>query len=122
MFILADTPTFWWPAIARVPHPTEAGAVADQAFRLRFELVDTERLEEIEAAERAQLPTDPAAVDCALLRAVIIDWAHVVRDPDLPVAFTNDMLSAALRQPWFRAAAFAAYREAISGEAARLGN
>lgn len=122
-FVLATTRAYWWPVTVSLPDPDNAGQVIVQRLKLLFEPRDQE-------AERAEQDRVAAIRDGvaqmkaerAMLMEVVKGWDDVVGRDGAVVPFSPEVLDQALRQAWFRRAAWTAYYESLSGEAARLGN
>lgn len=122
-FVLAETPRYWWPVTVRMPHPEAAGQIIEQQLDILFEPQGQDAaLDTAEAAGAATSPRDFAEQEQATLRAICRDWRGVVDDATGDVPFSDTAFSAAIQMVWFRQAVFAAYRESLTGEAARLGN
>lgn len=122
-FVLAPTKAYWWPVTVSLPDPDNAGQVIVQRLKLLFEPRDQEA--EIVERERIAAIRDSVAqakAERAMLAAVVKGWDDVETRDGTVVPFTPEVLDQALRQPWFRRAAWTAYYESLSGEAARLGN
>lgn len=121
-FRLVKTPVFWWPVVVRVPDPVRAGAIIEQRFEMEFEALG--RAEALALRNEVQALTDPAERDRrehALLERVCRNWREVDDEEGRSVPFSPDAFAAAMQQSWFRAGVYAAYAEAMNGEA-RLGN
>lgn len=115
MFKIVDEPTFSRRATAYVP--TTSGTVEAQDFELSFTLVEDWELREIEHQVLEQTG-DAVAAHKASLRRIIIGWSDVARPGGGELGYSEAALDAALRAPWFRAAAVRAYNAAISAGAA----
>lgn len=118
MFVLANTYRYSWPATAMVPDLSEPGKVTPQTFQLSFEPLSRD---ELIAADREAARSGGDAQYSVLLKT-IKGWDQVVSVENEPVPFSETALLQALKFTWFRIAAFNAYAESMSGEAARLGN
>lgn len=118
MFKVTDEHFFWWPATARMPDPSEHGKFKDHTFKLYFRELEPEAIADIEReAVRQGKP-----VERFLLMAVVRGWEGIVNKDETPIGFSDLNLAEALRFSAFRLGAFKAYRDAMNGEAARLGN
>lgn len=122
-FVLAETPRYWWPVTVRVPSRETVGEVAEQRFEILFEPQgQDEALAAAEAIAAAGSPRAIAALERDHLHTLCKDWRGVIDDAGGEVPFSAEFLEQAAAMPWFRRAVFAAYRESLAGEAARLGN
>lgn len=118
MFILSDVYRFSWPATAFVPDVALPGQIVKQQFQLSFEaLPRDEWLAVNQAASQDGIDTN-----YEVLLQVIKGWDKVITNENEPVPFSEAALHRAMQFSWFRTAAFTSYAEAMSGEAARLGN
>lgn len=123
MFVITDTYRFEWPVKVVRPSTVTAGELVTDEFVGSFEALPSDRARQF-ADEMAAAVTVEAivAAETAQVRSVLIGWSQVVDEAKRPVEFSAEMLDAACRFPWFREAVGRAYREAISGGGARLGN
>lgn len=119
MFKLVDRVQVWWPATASVPSTTTAGEYDPQPFKLLLEPLTTDEAAALDKAWLSQSAEDRARDGHYLLHRVVKGWDDV-SDSSGPVPFTPENLNAALRFPWFPLAAYAAYRDLMSG--GRTGN
>lgn len=119
MFKLVDPVKVWWPATASVPSILNPGTFDAQPFKLLLEPLPTDEAEALDKAWLALTPEDRAREPHYLLHRVVKGWDEV-SDGSSPVPFTPENLAAALRLPWFPLAAYAAYRDLMSG--GRTGN
>lgn len=126
MFVLSDRRVFVADATAILPSAETPGAYIDYAFRLEFEAIDEEESSSLATLTDEDLAqaaaTAPARADKRMLRRIILGWSDVVDRSGQQIPFAADVLEIAIAQPWFRAAAFAAYRAAMTGGEARRGN
>ncbi|WP_127088326.1 hypothetical protein [Aquabacter cavernae] len=118
MYQVSDQHLFWWPATAMMPDKEKPGQFRSHAFQLYFQELDETQLEEIEA----EAIKKGQRVEPAVLKAAVRGWKDVVGQDDSPLTFSETNLLAAMRFAGFRVGAFRAYRDAMNGEAARLGN
>lgn len=118
MFVLSTVYRFSWPATALVPDVSQPGQVVKQRFQLSFEALP--RDEWLAVSQAAAL--DGSDANFSVLLRVIKGWDQVISDDNEPVPFSEGALRQAMQFSWFRTAAFTSYAEALSGEAARLGN
>ena len=118
MFILSDVYRFSWPATALVPDVAQPGQVVKQHFQLSFEAMSRDGwLAVVQAASDGG-----SDANYEFLLRVIKGWDQVISAENEPVPFSEETLHQAMQFRWFRDAAFSSYHEAMSGEAARLGN
>ncbi len=123
MFVVTDTYRFEWPVKVVRPSTTKIGETVTDEFVGLFEALPSDRAEVL-ADEMAAAATVGAVVaaETAQVRAVLVGWSQVVDEAKRAVEFSPEALDAACRYPWFREAVGRAYREAIAGGGARLGN
>ena len=122
-FVLAETTRYWWPVTVRMPSKEAVGEVIEQRFEMLFEPQgQDEALAIAEAIAAAAGPRAMAAAERENLRSICKGWRGVVDDTGGEVPFSAEFFDQAAQMPWFRRAIFAAYRESLAGEAARLGN
>lgn len=122
-FVLAPTNAYPWPVTVSFPDPANPGQVIKQQLQLTFEPRD----QEVERAEQERVAAirdgaEQMKAERQLMMEVVKGWSDVVDRDGKAVPFSAENLDMALRQPWFRRGAWAAYYESLSGEAARLGN
>ena len=120
MFRIVTKHLFWWPIVVRVPSPDLPGAIAEQTFAMQFEAITDERARAIEA-------TPGEAVDLAertkdFIVAVSRGWRDVEDEDGVAVPFSPEALRSLAGFSWVRTGVIEAYRQAMAGEAARLGN
>jgi hypothetical protein len=121
MFVLTEKRRYRWPVTVRVPG-TGAGTIEEQRFIALFEAPRRdEAIVELEAIEKLP-PIEREDAVLASLLARVVGWEEVTDATGTPVPFDPLTLRAAAQEPWFRHALDAAYRESLTGEAARLGN
>lgn len=118
MFVLADSYRCLWPATAMVPDATQPGHVVEQKFKLLFEIMERDKVLELEEASLK----DGSDWRFTMLLQVIKGWEDIVDHDGAPVRFSDETFGHAMQFSWFRFAAFNAYSQAVNGEAARLGN
>ncbi|HSI41762.1 MAG TPA: hypothetical protein VLA00_14560 [Xanthobacteraceae bacterium] len=124
MFVLAAAYSFLWPVTVETPDPAVPGAYLQQTFKVRFEPLSKEQGialdEEFRALETLE---ERIAHEHDLLFRTVRDWEDVV-DPSTrePVPFTDENFRTAMRFPWFPTGLYRAYRDAMTGDKARLGN
>ncbi|WP_264047480.1 hypothetical protein [Methylobacterium flocculans] len=122
MFVVAAKRLFWWPVEVKVPHPEKAGEFQEHTFEMQFEAMSLERGREIDAARNA-LPADKRdAFNFDYIFELTKGWRDIVDADGEAVPFTRENLEAQLGFAWFRTGVLAAYEQAITGQAARLGN
>ena len=123
MFVVTDTYRFEWPVKVVRPSTVTAGETVTDEFVGLFEALPSDRAQVL-ADEMAAAATVGAVVaaETAQVRAVLVGWSQVVDEAKRAVEFSPEALDAACRYPWFREAVGRAYREAIAGGGARLGN
>lgn len=120
-FALVETLRVHWPVTVTRPSETSPGEVVKETFTGLFEVLGAEDARAHDERYLA-LPIDQRRDhENDLLKRVLVGWDGVVAGGS-PVPFTPDNLALALRFPWFPAGVYAAYREIMSGEKARLGN
>lgn len=122
MFRIVSKHLFWWPVTVKVPHPDDAGRFVDATFEMRFEAMPIERAREIDEA-RNKLPQDQQAAHAFdFLFEVARDWRDVQDGDGQTIAFSVEAFKAQLGYAWFRDGVLRAYEQAVTGQAARLGN
>lgn len=113
MFILKKSHRYWWPCVAL--EPVDGGKFEKREFKLLFETIEEaewkELTKEMAAAEAAG---DFTRVNDHLKRAVR-DWQDVEDEKKKAIPFSEDMFAEALFLPWFRIAAYEAWRDAQNG-------
>lgn len=122
-FILTPKNKFWWPVIVQAPDPEAPGKFIEQRLEVRFNVPDQD--DEIAYQEKFAAATtqrERVEMEMARLLEMITDWRGVEDDERTEVLFNKEMITAALKQPWFRTGVYTALAEAISGKEARLGN
>lgn len=123
-FKLVENLRFWWPVKVSLPDPDQPGAFVEQQLKVQF--VSLPREEQIALDEAWQSSgrrlRDQDAQERAQLRRICTNWDEVVDDAGDPVAFSAEAFDRALELRVFRLAVYRAYAEAMSGQAARLGN
>ncbi|WP_322994054.1 hypothetical protein [Castellaniella sp.] len=119
MFKLVNPVQVWWPATAQVPSTDKPGTFDGQPFKLLLEPLSADEAEAMDKAWLALTAEDRVRDPHYLLRRVVKGWDDVT-DGGSPVPFTPENLNVALRFPWFPLAAYAAYRDLMSG--GRQGN
>lgn len=122
MFVMTDKCLFWWPVKVQVPDPARLGSFLEQSFEARFEALSDGEAAALDEAWNARPAAERQADQNYLLTRVLVDWRQVVGPDQLPVAFSAAALAQALDRSWFRLACLRAYTQAMTGEAARLGN
>ncbi len=123
MFKLVTTHLFRWPVVARVPSATAAGALEEAGFEVVFEALSRDEAAALtESMAAATTLRAIADAETAQIIRVVRGWSDVVDGEGDEVPFSEEALRAAAEFPWFRQAIARAYGEAMSGEAARLGN
>lgn len=122
MFIVVDRRRYRWPVTVRVPSPGMPGEIEEQRFVAHFLAPHRdEAVAELDAI--TALPVREAEEKLLEgMLAKVVGWEEVVDADGIPVAFSEEILRRSAQEPWFRAAIDAAYRESLTGEAARLGN
>lgn len=122
MFRCVSEYLFWWPVTVRMPDPERPGSFSPQTCEVQFEALSEERTREIRERIGA-LPEDERMDHAsAIVLEAARDWREVEDEAGVAVPFSAEMLTEQLRYPWFRRGVFDAYVEALSGQAARLGN
>jgi|GEM_PF-926809 len=117
-FKITDTYLFWWPVVVRMPDPEKAGVIIEQKFEAQFEALDEDQANELDAAFR-NLETDEErkAHQHDVLRKVTKNWRGVEAQGGGDQSFTEDVFELCLKQNWFRAGMYEAYRQAMNAEA-----
>ena len=122
MFVVAQRHLFWWPVTVQLPNPDAPGELFAASFEMRFEALPLDRARAIDAARNALPAEEREGRRHDFLFAVSHDWRDVVDDTGTPIPFTRETFEAFLQVSWHRQAVIEAYTEAMSGQAARLGN
>lgn len=122
MFVVAVKRLFWWPVTVKIPHPEKAGTQEEHTFAMQFEAMPLDRAEEIDAARNALPESERAKHSFDFMKEVARGWRDVVGADGEAIAFTPEAFTAQLNFVWFRTGVLAAYEEAVTGQAARLGN
>ena len=107
----------------RRPSPVEKDKILIDKFTAQFVAVDPDELDAFEDAIAA-CRTVKESIDVLVDFGVKITkgWSDVVDENRAPVPFDPETYRAALRRGWFRDGVIGAYRTAMRGEEARLGN
>lgn len=122
MFVVASKHRFWWPVTVRMPDPEKPGQLIEATFQMQFETLPMERARALDA-ERNALPADERTARLNdWLFEVAKDWHEVIDADRAPIPFSREAFAAFLELAWHRNAVIEAYGEAMSGQAARLGN
>lgn len=123
MFVHTTSYEFQRTVEVRRPSPDKKDAILRETFVARFKAIEPDELEAFED-ELAQTVTakDSIGVLSDLAARVTVGWEDVVDGDKKPVAFTEELFRQYLRAPWFRDGVVSAYRSAMRGEEARLGN
>ena len=109
-FRLVETYLYWWPVAVQVPDPERPGAFVRQDFEMRFQALPLLEVERLEAdSRRFRLEGRIDAAETLLLERVCNAWRGVEAEDGGDAPFS-------------RTACYAAYRDSITGERARLGN
>ena len=122
MFVVASKRLFWWPVTVKIPHPDKVGTQELHSFEMQFEAMPLDRAKAIDDARNALPESERAEHAFDFLSDVAKGWRDVVGPDGEALAFTPDAFRAQLNFVWFRAGVLAAYEEAVTGQAARLGN
>ncbi len=120
-FALVDSLRVQWPVTITRPSDTVAGDVVRETFTGHFDILSDDELRAIDDRFKASPLEDRRGHEHDLLYRVLVGWDGVISGSS-PVPFTPDNLKIAMRFPWFAVGVYAAYRELVSGEKARLGN
>lgn len=122
MFVVASRHRFWWPVTVYTPSPEKPGTLVEATFEMQFEALPLERAREIDAERNALPPEERSERLNDWLFEVAKDWRDVIDDARQPIPFTRETFAVFLGVSWHRNAVLNAYQEAMSGQAARLGN
>lgn len=116
-YVITPDYRFWWAITVRKPDPVRAGEFAEFTLRMQFRALSRERIAEIVTGGA----TDASEVMRSTLIGVCCDWEGVLDEAQRPVPFGPDSFEAALDDPWFLRAAWAAYLDAL-GRDPKAGN
>lgn len=122
MFAVAAKRLFWWPVTVRIPHPENAGELEAHSFEMQFEALALDRAGELDAERNALPEEERAKRSFDFIFEVSKGWRDVVDADGVAVPFSREALQEQLRFVWFRTGVLAAYEQAVTGQAARLGN
>ncbi|WP_282045536.1 hypothetical protein [Roseibium album] len=116
-FAITDVFLFWWPVTVRMPDPEKAGKIVEQSFEAQFEALNEDQAHEIDAAFRnLESEEERRAHQHDVLRRVTKDWRGVLGADDKDQPFTSEAFDLCLKQGWFRAGMYEAYRQAMAAE------
>ncbi|TXN60898.1 hypothetical protein [Methylobacterium sp. WL6] len=122
MFTVTSKRLFWWPVTVKIPHSEKAGEQQDHTFEMQFEAMPLDRAAAIDAARNTLPEAERAKRSFDFLNEIAKGWRDVVGQDGEAVAFSTEAFEAQLNFAWFRDGVLEAYREAVTGQAARLGN
>lgn len=105
-----------------VPSTSIPDTVEAQTFVGLFRVMPDKELRRLDNEAADLSPEERRDHEHDFLRRVLVGWEGVTDPSDAEIAYGPEALDQALQYPWFPVGVYAAYRELISGEKARLGN
>lgn len=122
-FILAASNRYWWPVKVSIPHPTNAGQMLEQTFKMQFEAQPRdEAIKHQTEYNGLETIEQQASHDHEQLRRLCKNWDDVEDEHGKPVPFSEDAFNAAIQHIWFRTGVYRAYAESLNGAPSGLGN
>ena len=123
MFVKTSDYRFERTVTVLSPSATERDKIQRDTFVATFVALPPEELEAFdEELSKAMTMKDVVRFQLDLAARITVGWSDVAEEDKTPIAFSAEHLRDYCRDPNFRDGLISAYRAAMRGEEARLGN